>query len=165
MSVQRDAIMIQEDSIKLSWSYAIASKVKDYFLLTKFTLSFMVVFSSVVGYLLVPMVSFDLLKVLLLFIGGLLVTGSANAINQIMERHTDALMKRTAKRPLPDGRMKVEEASLFAALLGIGGIVLLTFVFNWQCAALSLLSILLYGFVYTPWKKWNSLAVLVGAIP
>ncbi|GAA4301415.1 heme o synthase [Compostibacter hankyongensis] len=157
--------MIQENSIKLPWHYAIACKVKDYFQLTKFTLSFMVVFSSVIGYLLVPGVGFDLLKVLLLFAGGLLITGCANAINQIMERDTDALMKRTARRPLPDKRMKVEEAAVFAAILGIGGLVLLALVFNWQCAFLSLLSIVLYGFVYTPWKKWNSLAVLVGAIP
>lgn len=143
----------------------IASKVKDYFQLMKFTLTFMVVFSSVVGYLLVPGVGFDIAKVLLLFIGGILITGSANAINQIMERDTDALMKRTAKRPLPDGRMKPFEAALFAFVLGIAGLVLMACVFNKESALLSFLSIVLYGFVYTPWKKWNSLAVLVGAIP
>ena len=157
--------MIQENSIKLSASYLIAGKVKDYYQLTKFTLSFMVVFSCVVGYLMVPGVPFDLGKVLLLFIGGLCITGSANAINQIMERDTDALMARTAKRPLPDGRMKVWEAALFAFITGLIGLGILVVAFNTLCALISLISILLYGFIYTPWKKWNSIAVLVGAIP
>ena len=157
--------MIQENSIKLSASYVIAGKVKDYYQLTKFTLSFMVVFSCVVGYLMVPGVPFDLGKVLLLFIGGLCITGSANAINQIMERDTDALMARTAKRPLPDGRMKVWEAALFAFITGLIGLGILVVAFNTLCALISLISILLYGFIYTPWKKWNSIAVLVGAIP
>ena len=75
--------MIRENSIKFSWSLGIASKAKDYFQLTKFTLSFMVVFSSVVGYLMVPGMEVNIGQVLLLFIGGMFITGSANAINQI----------------------------------------------------------------------------------
>jgi len=69
-----------------SASFALASKVKDYFQLIKFTLSFMVVFSCVVCYLLVPNIKFDLLSVLLLFTAGMLITGSANAINQAVEK-------------------------------------------------------------------------------
>ncbi len=158
--------MIRENTIKLSLSYGIASKVKDYFQLMKFTLSFMVVFSSVVGYwMAVPAGTLDISKVLLLFIGGLLITGSANAINQIVEKDTDALMSRTKKRPLPDGRMKSGEAIVFAAIIAAGGLFILAYFFNPLSAVLSLVSIVLYGFVYTPWKKWNSLAVLVGAIP
>lgn len=158
--------MISENSIKLSLSYVIVSKLKDYFQLTKFTLSFMVVFSSVVGYwMAVPRGDLDLTKVLLLFAGGLLITGSANAINQVMEKDTDALMSRTKKRPLPDGRMKTGEAIVFAAILAVAGLAVMAFTFNVLSAVLSLISIVLYGFVYTPWKKWNSSAVLVGAIP
>ena len=82
-----------------SASYTLASKVKDYFILIKFTLSFMVVFSSVVCYLLAPNVTFDFYHVFLLFVAGMLITGSANAINQTVEKDTDRLMKRTAKRP------------------------------------------------------------------
>src|SRR5687768_6257505 len=102
--------MLQENSIKLSVSYAIASRVKDYFMMMKFTLTFMVVFSCVVAYLLVPGVEFDLVKVLLLFAGGILVSGSANTINQILEKDTDKLMARTAVRPIPAGRLSVSEA-------------------------------------------------------
>lgn len=157
--------MLQENSIKLSLSYAIASRVKDYFMMMKFTLTFMVVFSCVVAYLLVPGVEFGLIKVLLLFAGGILVSGSANIINQILERETDKLMARTAVRPLPGGRVSVPEAWVLCALTGVGGIAIMGFAFNWLSAGLSLLSLVLYGFVYTPWKKWNSLAVLVGAVP
>ena len=54
------------------------------------------------------------ISVLLLFAGGMLVTGSANAINQVAEKDTDAMMKRTAKRPVASGRMSVNEATVFA---------------------------------------------------
>lgn len=157
--------MLQENSIKLSLSYAVASKAKDYFQLMKFNLTFMVVFSCVVGYLLVPGVEFNLVKVLLLFAGGLLVSGSANTINQVWEKNTDKLMARTANRPLPAGRLSETEASVVAVVTGLAGIAIMAYSFNWLSAILSLSSLVLYGFVYTPWKKWNSLAVLVGAIP
>ncbi|WP_246008139.1 heme o synthase [Chitinophaga lutea] len=149
----------------MSLSYAIASRVRDYFMMMKFTLTFMVVFSCVVAYLLVPGVEFNLIKVLLLFAGGILVSGSANIINQILEKETDKLMARTAPRPLPAGRLSVSEASVVAIVTGAAGIAILGFGFNWLAAGVSLLSLVLYGFVYTPWKKWNSLAVLVGAFP
>jgi len=131
----------------------------------KFNLTFMVVFSSVWGYLLVPEVGFSLVKVLFLFAGGLLVSGSANTINQILEKNTDKLMARTANRPLPTGRLSETEAAIVAVITGAGGIAIMALAFNWLSAVLSLISLILYGFVYTPWKKWNSLAVLVGAIP
>lgn len=134
-------------------------------LLIKFTLSFTVVFSSVISYLLAPGISFDLTAVLLLLIGGMLITGSANAINQITERDTDALMKRTAKRPLANGKMSVTEASAFAAIAAILGVYIIGDFFNWSAAMLGLFSLFLYGFVYTPLKKVHSVSVLVGAIP
>ena len=144
---------------------SLAAKLKDHGLLMKFTLSFTVVFSSVVCYLMVPQVSFDIASVLLLFTAGMLVTGSANAINQVSEKETDALMKRTAARPVASGRMSVDEASTFAVVAGIVGLAILAWHFNWMSAILSALSIFLYGFVYTPLKKVHSVAVLVGAIP
>lgn len=140
-------------------------KLKDYYQLMKFTLSFTVVFSSVVSYLLVPGISFNIVSVLLLFAGGLLVTGSANAINQVSEKDTDALMKRTASRPVAAGRMSVDEAWTFALVTGVAGIFILGYWFNWTAAGLSAFSLFLYGFIYTPLKKVHSIAVLVGAIP
>jgi len=94
---------MQTNEVKSGPASIIRSKLKDYQQLMKFTLSFTVVFSSVVSYLMVPGIEFDILSVLLLFAGGMLVTGAANAINQIVEKDTDAKMKRTATRPVASG--------------------------------------------------------------
>ena len=148
-----------------SASLVLASKVKDYFQLIKFTLSFMVVFSCVICYLLAPNIQFDLLSVLLLFIAGMLITGAANAINQGVEKDTDALMKRTAGRPVAAGRMEANEAFLFAAITGIVGVLIMWYWFNFASAIIGLFSLFLYAFIYTPLKKINSISVLVGAFP
>jgi protoheme IX farnesyltransferase len=157
--------MQENKTITNSTSFALASKVKDYFQLIKFTLSFMVVFSTVVSYLLAPNIRFDLLQVLLLFIAGMLITGSANSINQAFEKDTDAVMKRTAKRPVASGRMSVTEAYTFAFVSGLLGVAMMWYFFNFQSAMLGLFCLFLYGFIYTPLKKINSIAVLVGALP
>lgn len=150
------------EKVSLTW----LGKLKDYVQLIKFTLSFMVVFSSVIAYMLAPsVVDYDFGSILLLLTGGLLVTGSANAINQIAEKDTDAVMKRTGKRPVASGRMSVQEATVFAVVSGLVGTLILGWFFSWQAAALGLLSLFIYGFIYTPLKKVNSTAVLVGAIP
>lgn len=142
-----------------------SGKLRDYFQLVKFTLSFMVVFSTVISYLLAPTVKFNLVQVLLLFVAGMLITGSSNALNQALEKDTDAMMKRTANRPVASGRMSVAEANTFAFITGAVGVAMMWYFFNWQSAMLSLFSLLLYAFIYTPLKKVNSIAVLVGAVP
>lgn len=141
------------------------SKIKDYSQLLKPNLSFLVVFSSVIAYLLVPGIHFDFTKVIILFAGGMLVTGAANAINQILEKDSDRLMKRTMLRPLPDKRMQQAEVWLFALLTALAGAALLALSFNMLTSILSLVSLLLYAFAYTPLKKISPIAVLVGAIP
>jgi protoheme IX farnesyltransferase len=156
---------MQKDEVAQQTGSAVSRKLKDYYQLMKFTLSFTVVFSSVVSYLLVPDISFDFVSVLLLFVGGLLVTGAANAINQASEKDTDALMKRTSNRPVAAGRMSVDEAWTFALVTGVLGIFIMGYWFNWTAAGLSAFSLFLYGFVYTPLKKVHSIAVLVGAVP
>jgi len=162
---------MQQDTntIANSNSFALASKVKDYFQLIKFTLSFMVVFSTVVSFLIAPnedyFVRSKIISVLLLFVGGMLVTGSANAINQVVEKDTDAMMLRTAKRPIASGRMSTQEGTIFAIVTGILGVFVLWYWFNYQSALIGLFSLFLYGFIYTPLKKVNSVAVLVGAFP
>src|ERR1041384_7296869 len=126
---------MQTETVKQSSSLT-GSKVKDYMMLIKFSLSFMVVFSSVISYLLAPkVVEFDWWRITLLFLGGLLVTGSANAVNQIVEKDTDALMKRTAKRPVASGRMSSTEAWIFAVVTLAGGLLILGNYFNWLSAA------------------------------
>lgn len=147
----------------------LAAKVKDYFQLIKFTLSFMVVFSTVVSFLIAPNeINFSrekYISVLLLFAGGLLITGAANAINQVLEKNSDALMKRTAKRPVASGRMSENEAIAFAVIAGLAGTAMMWYFFNVQSAVISLFSLFLYGFIYTPLKKVNSISVLVGGVP
>jgi protoheme IX farnesyltransferase len=144
----------------------VRGKINDYKQLIKFTLSFTVVFSSVIAYMLAPnVVEYDFVSILLLLLGGMLVTGSANAINQITEKDTDAVMKRTGNRPVASGRMSVQEATAFAFIAAIVGSLILWLYFSWYAALLALLSLFIYGFVYTPLKKVNSIAVLVGAIP
>jgi heme o synthase len=161
--------MEHKTTIPNSTSFALAAKVKDYFQLIKFTLSFMVVFSTVVCFLIAPNEDFfvrsKVISVLLLFVGGMLITGSANAINQVVEKDTDALMLRTAKRPVASGRMSVQEGTIFAIVTGALGVFILWHWFNYQSALLGLFSLFLYGFIYTPLKKVNSIAVLVGAFP
>jgi protoheme IX farnesyltransferase len=149
-----------------STSFSIASKVKDYFQLIKFSLSFMVVFSCVICYLLATkIVIFDWVMILVLFIAGMLVTGSANAINQAVEKDTDAQMKRTGTRPVASGRMSQQEAYIFAIVAGTLGCWMMWYFFNLSSALLSAFSLFLYAFIYTPLKKVNSIAVLVGAFP
>jgi protoheme IX farnesyltransferase len=128
-----------------------------------------VVFSSVVSFLMVPNLGerFDSpwAMCVLVFIGGFLVTGSANAINQAVEKDTDALMKRTASRPVASGRMKAQEAWAFAIISGTAGLFILGYFFSALSAALAALSLFLYAFVYTPLKKQSAVAVFVGAFP
>jgi protoheme IX farnesyltransferase len=147
-------------------SFTLASKIRDYMMLIKFSLSFMVVFSSVVSYLLAPkVVEFDWSMILLLFTAGLLITGSANAVNQVVEKDTDALMKRTAKRPVASGRMSTSEGWAFAIIAGLAGVFILAYFFNVLSAAIAALSWFIYAFMYTPLKKISSVSVLVGAVP
>ena len=154
-----------EETVKQSSSLKFAGKLQDYKLLIKFNLSFMVVFSALISYLLAPKVKeFDWVAMGIFFLGGLLVTGSANAINQIVEKDTDAMMKRTANRPVASGRMSIQEAWTFAVMSGIGGVSIL-WTFNFLTAALAAFSLFVYAFIYTPLKKVSSISVLVGAIP
>ncbi len=161
--------MTQNTTIAGSKSFALASKVKDYFQLIKFTLSFMVVFSTVVSFLIAPYEAIytrhTLLSVLLLFVAGLCITGSANTINQVLEKDTDALMARTAKRPIASGRMSVTEGYIFAFITALVGVGMMWYFFNLNSALVGLASLFIYGFIYTPLKKVSSIAVLVGAIP
>jgi heme o synthase len=155
----------QPETLERSSSFKIASKLQDFKLLIKFNLSFMVVFSAVISYLLAPKVTqYDWRAIMILFVGGMLVTGSANAINQVVEKDTDAIMKRTANRPIAAGRMSVKEGWIFAILTGTAGVLMLWH-FNFLTAALSAFSLFVYAFIYTPLKKVSSVSVLVGAIP
>jgi protoheme IX farnesyltransferase len=139
--------------------------LKNYGQLMKFTLSFTVVFTCVICFQLAPNIkSFDWFNILLLTFAGLCITGSANAINQAVEKDTDAQMKRTSSRPVAAGRLTQKQAYTFAVITGVLGVGLMLY-FNIASALLSAFSLFLYAFIYTPLKKINSIAVLVGAFP
>jgi protoheme IX farnesyltransferase len=140
------------------------TKARAYFQLLKFRLSFTVAFSSAIGYILGAN-ELSLSRALLVMLGGLLVTGSANIINQVFEKDLDKMMRRTEGRPLPTGRITPNEAWVFCVMLGVAGLLLLAYCFNPLTAALSLLSLILYGFIYTPLKTISPICVAVGAIP
>lgn len=158
--------MTTQETVKQQSSFSIAGKVRDYMALIKFSLSFMVVFSSVISYLLAPtVVQLNWSMVILLFVAGMLVTGSANAVNQVVEKDTDAMMKRTAKRPVASGRMTPAEGWAFAIITLAIGLGILGWFFNILSAAVALVSWFIYAFMYTPLKKVSSVAVLLGAVP
>lgn len=157
--------MLRGASINDKWPVIITARLKDYVQLLKFNLSFMVVFSSVIGYLMAPGSRFAWKEVLILFVGGMLVTGGANTINQIIERESDKLMKRTMGRPMPEGRLGVIEAWVLAVFTGLSGALLIGYFFNPYAGILSFVSLLLYAFAYTPMKRIHPVAVLIGAIP
>ena len=137
--------------------------ISDFKQLTKVGLSLSVVFSSVAGYLLaIDVVNYTTL--FLLSLGGFFMVGASNAYNQVIEKDTDAIMKRTQNRPLPTGRMSVNTALTIAILFTILGIAIL-YSINPKTALFGAISIFLYTSAYTPLKAVTPLAVFVGAIP
>ena len=140
--------------------------------LLKFKLSATVVFSATVGYLL-GFDNFDVYQFLCLIFGGFLVTGSANAFNQIIEVEKDKLMQRTAVRPLPKGNLTVLQATIFALFTALFGLLILNKI-NPQgtfygvmskSSFFGLISIFLYVLSYTPLKRVSTISIFVGAVP
>jgi protoheme IX farnesyltransferase len=124
----------------------------------------LVVFSAATAYLIALEGAIDWMVLFLLSAGGFLVTGASNTLNQVLERDTDRLMKRTADRPLAAQRMGISEAIMVAGFSSMIGITLLSMINPWT-AVLGTLSMILYAFLYTPMKKISPIAVFIGAIP
>ena len=142
----------------------VAAKVRAYWELLKFRLSFLVAFSCGFGYVLAsPQVNWVTLT--MLFLGGFLLSGSSVIINQIIEKDLDSLMTRTMNRPLPTYRVSVNEATSVAIFCLFAGVTILMLYTNVLTTILSIVSMILYGFVYTPLKRVGPIAVFVGAIP
>jgi len=138
--------------------------VTDFGLLVKFKLTLLVLFSAVMSYAIVSGGNVTFAGMFLLTMGGFLITGAANALNQVLERDYDRMMVRTAGRPLAAGRMSVSTAVLAAGLMALAGIVMLTML-NAMAGFLGTISLISYAFVYTPMKRSTPLAVAVGAVP
>lgn len=145
---------------------AFRQKVTDYNQLVKTRLTFLVVLSAAITYATAAFNQginwFDLT---ILIVGGTLVTGSANGINQIIEKNFDKLMVRTANRPVATHRMSITEAAIASALMGIAGVALIGLFLNPLAGVIAFISLLLYAFIYTPMKRISPISVFVGAFP
>ena len=150
--------------IHTSSGFSFAAKVKAYWELLKFRLSFLVSFSCAFGYVLAS-AEVNWLSLAMLFIGGLLISGASAVINQILEKDLDKLMSRTMGRPLPTGRISVQEAIAFCIVCATAGVLILLAYTNVLTTTLSVVSMILYGFVYTPLKRVGPIAVFIGAFP
>lgn len=135
----------------------------DFKAITKARLAVSVVFSALAGYLM-AVDHINVLDLLLLAVGGYCMVGASNAFNQVMEKDLDALMNRTKNRPIPAGRMSVQNAMWIAIVFTLLGIFLL-YKLNPITAFFGSVSILLYTLAYTPLKTKTPLSVFVGAIP
>ena len=136
--------------------------------LCKPTISLMVLVSVAVGYALasaVHGVSFSLFRLLVAFVGVAMATSAAAILNQVIEHRTDAMMPRTAARPIPSGRVSVAEAMALAMVLGSWGIALLAVAVHPLCAASTAFTLAAYAFVYTPMKPRSAWATIVGTVP
>ena len=152
-------------TIAANKSFSLKAKLIDYNQLIKMRLTFTVVLSAVLGYLIAVQTGIQAQAILALTLGGFLVVGSANGINQIIEKDFDSKMLRTSDRPLATNRMSVLEAGVFCTILGITGVFVLGTYLNQLSALLGLASLISYAFIYTPLKRYSSFAVFVGAFP
>ncbi len=153
-----------EKSVSLQKNPFLLARLQDYAQLTKMRLASLVVFSAAMAFLLAPG-SVNWNHFILLIVGGFLVTGASNGINQVMERDLDKLMTRTANRPLPGERMCVAEAFIVSAIMAVAGIFILTYYLNLYSGLLGMAALMSYTLAYTPLKRITPLSVFIGAIP
>jgi len=142
--------------------------VKRYLELAKFRLSALVVVTSGAGFICTGLpIDYSLLTTTCL--GTALCAASAGTFNQIIEKERDGYMKRTTHRPLPSGKMSIQQAGLFGVLTGLSGTSLLLLGTNPVVAMLGAGNIVLYSGIYTYSKRyteWNTwIGALVGAVP
>ena len=142
----------------------IMSALKVIFELTKFRLSFLVSFSAIFGFVLASD-NFNFIDLIILGIAGYLVTAASVINNQILEKDLDRKMDRTKDRPLPTNRISNQNSLITSIFFAAIGLATMTLYFNLITGLLSLASLLLYTFIYTPLKRVGPIAVFVGAIP
>lgn len=157
--------MILGNATSINSPLAFAQRAKAFIELMKMRLSFLVAFSSAFGYALGMGGAVDWVQLIMLFLGIWLVSGASCAINQVLEKDYDKLMKRTESRPLPTERLGNAESLWFTTIIGLIGFLVLFQYTNLLTTGLATLSMLLYCFVYTPLKRVGPIAVFVGAIP
>lgn len=143
-----------------TWS----ARLRDSWELTKPSVTAMCVLMVVGGVAFAPE-SITTTTLVGVLVGTWMSVGSANALNMVFERDTDALMTRTKNRPLPDGRMSVGAALTIGICLGVVSLIILAFFVNGITAAIGCAALLSYVLIYTPLKTRTPLALIVGAFP
>jgi protoheme IX farnesyltransferase len=140
-------------------------RLADYVELSKPRIVLMVLITAFVGFYLGSESVPDYVRLAQVLLGTALAAGGTLALNQVLERDTDAKMQRTRHRPLPDGRLQVREALGFGLLLTFAGLAYLLVAVNFLSAAVTAVITITYLLCYTPMKLRSSLCVLVGAVP
>lgn len=164
MSQFRTALMSEPETTALPFK-RLFSKLHDYYVLTKPEVNLLILMTTSAGYYLGLRGPFQVSGFINTLIGTLLVASGTATLNQWMEKQWDGQMRRTSRRPIPDGRVSSSEAFIFGVLLSvIGGIFLITLV-NRMSAVLAVSTLLSYLLIYTPLKRKTTLCTLLGAIP
>lgn len=145
-----------------------ASSLSDYWTLTKPEVNFLIAITTLAGFCLGSAKSLAHLPWLLLLntlVGTVLVASGAGTLNQVIERHFDAKMRRTSRRPIAAGRIQPTHAVGFGTLLSVAGVLQLALAVRPAASLLALLTLAAYLFLYTPLKRRTPLCTLVGAFP
>src|SRR5258705_1467290 len=140
-------------------------RTADFVTLTKPRLNFLVLITTLGGMYLAAPEGVALPLLFHALVGTALVAGGAAALNQVWERDTDSLMRRTRRRPIPGGRLRAADGAWFGTLLSATGLIELTWKVNPLASAVTAATLVSYVFVYTPLKRRTSLSTLVGAGP
>ena len=140
-------------------------KLAAFFELTKPRIAFMLVLTSAAGFYLGADKGFNFALFINAMIGITLLAFGVATLNQVWERKTDALMERTAKRPLPTNKVSFAEALIFGLLLSLTAEIYLAVLVNPLTAILGLIVIIGYVLLYTPLKTRTSMSTAIGAIP
>lgn len=140
-------------------------RIADYWTLTKPEVNFLVLISTMVGFYLGSPSPIPLVRLIHTLLGTLMVASGTGTLNQFFERESDARMRRTARRPLPSGRLRPAEGLTFGLLLAVAGCTYLALTVNLVTSALALLTLVTYLALYTPLKRRSALCTWVGAFP
>jgi len=143
----------------------VADRLREYVELSRPRIALMVLITVTMGYLLGLRGRFELAPLVHAAMGILLVAAGSSAVNQWIERDTDALMRRTQNRSLPAGRLWSGEVLVLGLAWAAIGSIYLAVTVNLLTAGLTGLTFVLYAGVYTPLKRWTSLCTAIGAIP
>jgi len=160
---EQEALAAEHD--RGSFADRIIAKGRDYYVLTKPEVNLLILMTTSAGYYLGLRGPFHLLGLVNTVTGTLLVASGTATLNQWMERVWDAEMRRTARRPIPSGRVSPREALVLGLLMSVAGGLFLALTVNLLASVLAVSTLLSYLLIYTPLKRYTPLCTLLGAFP